>query len=110
MQASYKNTETKFHVETFPFHSHLWKISFIVYYLRFLNIIVSNYTNVITDYIVGKLKDGGFVSQSNLNLELPALTGLMTLNMLLNSSQSWLLFALKKKKDGSVHFVNILSS
>lgn len=98
MQASYKNTETKFHVEMFPFHSHLQKVSFIVYYLRFLNMIVSNYTNVITDYIVGKLKDGGFVSQSNLNLELPALTALMTLNMLLNSSQSWLLFALKKKK------------
>lgn len=36
--------------------------------------------------------------QSNLNLELPALTGLMTLNILLNSSQSWLLYALKKKK------------
>lgn len=82
----------------FPFHSHLQKVSFIVYYLRFLNMIVSNYTNVITDYIVGKLKDGGFVNQSNLNLELPALTALMTLNMLLNSSQSWLLFALKKKK------------
>lgn len=109
MQASYKNTETKFHVEMFPYHSHLQKVSFIVYYLRFLNIIVSNYTNVITDDIVGKLKDDGFVSQSNLNLESPALTGLMTLNMLLNSSQSWLLYALKKK-DESVHFVNILSS
>lgn len=109
MQASYKNTETKFHVEMFPYHSHLQKVSFIVYYLRFLNIILSNYTNVITDDIVGKLKDDGFVSQSNLNLESPALTGLMTLNMLLNSSQSWLLYALKKK-DESVHFVNILSS
>ena len=109
MQASYKNTETKFHVEMFPYHSHLQKVSFIVYYLRFLNIIVSNYTNVITDDSVGKLKDDGFVSQSNLNLESPALTGLMTLNMLLNSSQSWLLYALKKK-DESVHFVNILSS
>lgn len=109
MQASYKNTETKFHVEMFPYHSHLQKVSFIVYYLRFLNIIVSNYTNVITDDIVGKLKDDGFVSQSNLNLESPALPGLMTLNMLLNSSQSWLLYALKKK-DESVHFVNILSS
>ena len=109
MQASYKNTETKFHVEMFPYHSHLQKVSFIVYYLRFLNIIVSNYTNVITDDVVGKLKDDGFVSQSNLNLESPALPGLMTLNMLLNSSQSWLLYALKKK-DESVHFVNILSS
>lgn len=109
MQASYKNTETKFHVEMFPYHSHLQKVSFIVYYLRFLNIILSNYTNVITDDVVGKLKDDGFVSQSNLNLESPALTGLMTLNMLLNSSQSWLLYALKKK-DESVHFVNILSS
>lgn len=98
MQASYKNTETKFHVEMFPYHSHLQKVSFIVYYLRFLNIILSNYTNVITDDVVGKLKDDGFVSQSNLNLESPALTGLMTLNMLLNSSQSWLLYALKKKR------------
>ena len=59
---------------------------------------VSNYRNVITDDFVGKLKDGGFVSQSNLNLESPALADLMTLNMLLNSSQSWLLYTLKKKK------------
>ena len=70
---------------------------------------VSNYRNVITDDFVGKLKDGGFVSQSNLNLESPALADLMTLNMLLNSSQSWLLYALKKKKNEHVHFDDRLS-